>query len=563
LEKKQITPFYRLVNKQKKLIPFELGNERRWAFKSSIFSNYIYKAKIPPKAYLKFGIGIDPQWHKAHHQGINFHISIINQGTSTSIFSHYYDDVAWQDHKISLKRLAGKTVKINFSTSSEVERSKDKPALWADPRIISPLRAKGEINILLITIDSLRADHLGVYGYKRATSPNIDKITNEGVVLTNMYAQRSLTWPSLTSIMTSLYPNTHGVIRNGYMLKNDTISLDVILKDYGYTTASFLANYGGILIKGFTTRKISSDFDITEEAIKWLSKVTHKKFFLWLHYLNPHFAYTPIAPYDKMFDPSYEGTINGNYNLLNEIMTKNHNLAPEDLKHIIALYDGEIRQTDNLIGAILDALDKFGLKENTLVIVTADHGEELYQHHNYFYHHASVYDSCLHIPCILRLPGIIKKNIKIDSLLESIDILPTILDMLKAPYPADFQGESFYPLIQNKRIPKNKPVYSQFENKIYTIRNENWKYIYNPTSYRISALTPPQEKYVQIQKEELYDIIHDPQELKNLATSNRVSADKLKKQLLAWIENNNNKTIKKQSVSEEQLKKLRALGYNQ
>jgi arylsulfatase A-like enzyme len=562
LEKKKITPFHRLVNKQIKLTPFELANERRWALKSSIFATYEFKAKIPPQGYLKFGIGIDPQWQKTYRQGITFRISIINDGKSWDVFSTYYDGNTWQDFKIKLDHFAGEIVTIKFLTAAEVGHSNSKPALWADPRIISALRLKEEINILLISIDSLRADHLGVYGYKRPTSPNIDQLAREGATLNQMYAQRSLTWPSLTSIMTSLYPNTHGVIRNGYKLKKDTVSLDVILKDYGYDTASFLANYWDTLTRGFTMRKHSTDFGITKEGIKWLSSKTKNKFFLWLHYLNPHFAYEPIPPYDKMFDPSYKGTINGKYLLLNEIMTKNQTITQRDLKHVIALYDGEIRQTDHLIGTLLDVLNKFGLKENTLVIITADHGEELYQHHNYFYHHASVYDSCLHIPCILRLPGIINENIKIDNSLESIDILPTILDILKAPYPADFQGESFYPLLQNKKIHEKKPVQSQFENKIYTIRNENWKYIYNPTDYRILALSSPQEKYIQIHKEELYDIMHDPQEITNLAPSNRVIKDKLKKQLLTWIKNNNNKRVKNQAVNEELLRKLRALGYN-
>lgn len=263
-----------------------------------------------------------------------------------------------------------------------------------------------------------------------------------------------------------------------------------------------------------------------------------------------------------MFDPKYEGKITGEGFRLNDIMANNRSVTPRDLQHIIALYDGEIRQTDQLIRVMLDALNKLGLKENTLVILTADHGEELYQHHNYFYHHASVYDSCLQIPCIIRLPGIIKKNIKIDSQLESIDILPTILDILKAPNPANFQGESFYPHLLGKNMKKKKVTYSQIEDKIFSIRNEKWKYIYNPTAYRILAITSPKKKFIQIEKEELYNIISDPQETTNLAYEKREITKQLKKQLLAWINEKDSKRIEKQTVPKELLQKLRALGYN-
>ena len=174
-------------------------------------------------------------------------------------------------------------------------------------------RVVSNYNLVLISVDALRADHLSCYGYPRKTSPTIDALAGEGALFTNTMAQRGLTFPSLASIMTSLYPVKHGVRDNGMRLNGPKISLAQILKKKGYACAAFSGNPSVSKAKweGFDCIKGGGDREVTTQAIEWLKSYHDKKLFLWIFYFAPHKPYDPPAPYKNLFDPSYKGNIDG------------------------------------------------------------------------------------------------------------------------------------------------------------------------------------------------------------------------------------------------------------
>lgn len=423
-------------------------------------------------------------------------------------------------------------------------------------------RAASNYNLVLITIDTLRADHLGCYGYPRKTSPTIDALAGEGTLFTNTIAQRGLTWPSLTSIMTSLYPVEHEVRDNGMQLNGSKIGLAQILKSKGYTCAAFLTNAYQATWRGFDCKKGSDDREVTGQAIGWLKSHHGKKLFLWVHYLAPHKPYAPPMPYKNLFDPDYKGNMDGSDKQLNEITIKKIALSKEDLNHIISLYDGEIAFVDDQVAQVIDTIRKLKIKNKTLIVISADHGEDLYQHNLYFYHAASIYESSLRIPLIFSLPGVIPSNIKINKLVESIDIAPTILEILGISSPGSFQGTSLTPLFKNRDIFLGD-AYSEWKDKILSVRTSNYWYIYNPTDYHPTCIDGGDYNTYVIEQEELYDIKNDPVESSNIAKIKPGIVQILRNKILDWkkkhswyIDELKNKDYEIESGLKEYLKSL-------
>ena len=257
-------------------------------------------------------------------------------------------------------------------------------------------------NILLIVVESLRADHIGSLGYHQDTTPSIDRLASEGTLYTNTIAASSWTLPSCVSIMTSLYPGVHGVINTYKQLPQDATTLAEVLKAHGYATTAFVSSptpagrfglgqgfdlyddfsiveldLGPNLFEAHDATGLSVHHSLTSKAMNllakaWLRNNVDKKFFMFLFYFDPHLPYKPPGPYSAMFDPDYQGTAGGPDDSLRP--------APQplqrDLEHIKALYDGDVRYTDEYLGELMSWLAEKDLLENTLVVLTGDHGEE-------------------------------------------------------------------------------------------------------------------------------------------------------------------------------------------
>lgn len=323
----------------------------------------------------------------------------------------------------------------------------------------------GPINIILISIDSLRADHVHAYGYARETTPALDRLAREGAWFETVVAESSWTLPTHISMLTGLTTLVHGVEEETKRLSSELPTLASLLREHGYRTRGIFSApllepiYG--FGKGFekyeevegeiaygderpgqahgdsdasqtdrdtnpwSHRTVTSPA-VTNRAIEFLDEVRNEKFFLFLHYFDVHYDYIPPEALWRKFDPDYRGELTGRNFARNPGI--HQGMSRRDLEHIIALYDGEILFTDRHIGYLMDALERNGLAEKTLVVVTSDHGEEFFEHGNPG-HGRSLYDEVLKVPLIVRLPGRIPPGARVSEQVGQVDIMPSILSL--------------------------------------------------------------------------------------------------------------------------------------
>ena len=348
-------------------------------------------------------------------------------------------------------------------------------------------------NVIIISIDTLRADHLGLYGYPRDTSPNLDAFAKKAVVFDQAIAQAPFTLPSLTSTFTSEYPSSHGVLDTSFRLSPSALTLAETLKAHGYNTAAFVGEgelqrvFG--IDQGFDRYTDEGGISIKENiplAEKWILQNKGSKFFLFLQGFDVHAPYQKPEPYDDMFDKDYHGLladrtkyqldystkspsaildnikkINGKPVLVQDDGTKIP-LAQRDIDNIIAHYDGGIRYTDDLIQGFFDKLKQMGLYDNSIIIVLSGHGESLgdvlkrthpsTENLNVI-GHGQVYDEVIRVPLIIKYPNVTPRHIA--SQVQLIDLFPTILDLLNISQDrqvkANIQGKSMLPLLRGKQ----------------------------------------------------------------------------------------------------------------
>jgi arylsulfatase A-like enzyme len=425
--------------------------------------------------------------------------------------------------------------------------------------------------VLLITVDTLRPDHLGCYGYPRATSPAIDALAAGGVTYTAALAPRGQTWPTLASILTGLYPVTHGVRKNGQMPDPSLETLPEILGRRGFTCAAFLANSGQARWAGFAPYVDMRDQDarLSSQARGWLRAVAGKRFFLWIHYFSPHRPYQPPPPFDTRFDRDYVGVIDGSIEQMERITAKRIDLPERDLAHMLALYDGEILYMDRLVGGLLAAVRELGLDESVLVVLTADHGEDLYERNYYFSHSASVYDSSLRIPLIFRWSGRLAPGSERPGIVEATDIAPTILELVGCPLPPTIAGVSLTgQLLGEEPAASDRCAFGELEDRVVTLRDRDHRYVYNPTDFDfpVGGDKWPEAVY-PLEARELYLLGVDPQERHNVAAELPAVADELERRVRDWqaehLWEEASRRHARRAIPEELRRSLEALGYVQ
>ena len=312
-------------------------------------------------------------------------------------------------------------------------------------------------NVILISIDTLRADHLGIYGYQKEISPNIDSLAREGVVFKNAFAQSSWTLPSHASMFTGRYPQQIGVeIFSDRLPENSTIT--EVLRKANYKTAAFTSgtfvNSDHGFSQGFSEFAEFDDWQdanyLTDKAIEWLTINQQEKKFLFLHYFHVHDPYSPREDSVRTLDPKYSGNLTS-FNIsqivkLNKGETK---LSRTDLNHIKTLYDSEINELDNSLGKFFEQLKKTGLDENTIIIIVGDHGEEFGERGIWAMHAYSLYDELIKIPMIIKIPNLYQGK-EVSGLVELVDIPPTILALLGLEDSMEHSGQNLIKVIEEK-----------------------------------------------------------------------------------------------------------------
>lgn len=380
-------------------------------------------------------------------------------------------------------------------------------------------RKSDDYNIILIVVDCLRADHLSCYGYFKKTSPYIDNFSQRAIKFKQAVSQASNTLLSFSSIFTSQYVSTHGVNTIDKRLDDSALTLAEVLRMFNYRTAAFVGgpflNPVFKLDQGFDTydyiQKIDSSFkDTMPLALKWLKEIKRKKekFFLLLHGNDLHTPYTfdPLLNHNITYRGRlYSLPLSGeDYFMIYKkrvfdgdkiIMHFND----DDTKYIIAQYDNKISYIDKLIGDFLDRLNKLKLLNNTIVILTSDHGEGLFDH-DYFFHDFNLYESTLRVPLLIQIPFSRASVKEITCQVQLIDLMPTIFELIGIEINKQAEGHSFMALFKNMNSNEfNRYIFSETPHGEVSIRTDEWKLI--NFSDRI----------------ELYNLKLDPEEKQNLS----------------------------------------------
>jgi arylsulfatase A-like enzyme len=329
-------------------------------------------------------------------------------------------------------------------------------------------------SLLLVTVDTLRADHLTSYGYPRRTSPRIDALASRGVVFEHLIAPLPETSPTFASMLTGRWPAELGIRGNARPLATEARTLAEILSDAGYHTAAFVSGFPLVrklsgLDQGF------SHFDdampdprgavagvqrladkTTDAALAWSRQTDRGPFFMWVHYYDPHGNYHPGPNYEELFVGEEIGpTISPD-----DVPLYQRVPGVTDAAVYIALYDAEIRKTDTEIGRLIDALEQDGRMSNTLVVLTADHGESLTEHGYYFDHGNELYTPSLHVPLVLSGPGI-PAGRRVEGVIRTPDLFPTLLDALSLATPEAIAGRSFLDAANGRRPLERRESFSE------------------------------------------------------------------------------------------------------
>ena len=396
----------------------------------------------------------------------------------------------------------------------------------------APLRP---LNLVVVTIDTLRPDHLHCYGYPNIETPNVDRVAQNGVLFENAVTQTPLTPPSHASMFTGLYPTSHHVRdTGGFILQPSSITLATILQQQGWDTAAFISS--AVLKKLFGLNRGFAVYDdqmpkpgkahefiedaerrageTVDHAVRWLDAQSGKPFFLWVHVYDPHAPYNPPAPFADQYKE-----------------------RP---------YDGEIAYADHELGRLFDALHKKSPPDRTLIAVLSDHGESLGQHGEYS-HGVFLYDSTLRIAFLMSGPGI-PGGLRVKQQARTVDLLPTILELMGARSPAGIQGASLTPYL----VGKNAATDASYAETLYPKINMGWA--------ELRAIRTSRWKYILAPKPELYDLSQDPGETNNVIQSHAAEVQKFQAELKTIVGKETEK-VKTSTVDQRTMDQLRSLGY--
>ncbi len=405
-------------------------------------------------------------------------------------------------------------------------------------------------NVVLIAVDTLRADRLGCYGYGRETSPSIDALARDGVLAERFFCAGIPTHPSFTTLFTGQHPITHGIVAHGpkNSLSREAPYLSQLLLEGGYTTCAVdnLAQMRAWFRRGYefyidpSLRHLLfldvSCEELNRRAIKWLRDHADEPFFLFIHYWDPHWPLTPPEKYQGLW---YHGnpTDPNNHRLdtwwdeplgsiARDTWLRRTDGLVTDPDYVEALYDQEIRHLDDGIASLLGTLTELGLDDETLVVLLGDHGES-FTEHGIFVDHHGLYDNVLHVPLIARWPGHLPAGRRVANMLQHHDVAPTILEAAGLDIPFEMDGESAWRLLSGQSDEGGrKRVYScecTWQAK-WSMRTDRYKLI-------LARKPDPNGG----PDRELYDLLVDPAEEHNLTTAQPELAAELERDLESWI----------------------------
>lgn len=441
-------------------------------------------------------------------------------------------------------------------------------------------------NFLLITMDTVRADHMSVYGYEKETTPALKELAGGGILFENAVVPMPETDPSHISLMTSRYPHFHGVVKNAYPLRESETTLAEILSDAGYHTAAFVS------VEHLATEGYWQGFrefnqvlegharlsrDVTPQVLEWLEENKNKRFFLWVHLWDPHFPYIDMSGNGEksaidlwmVFEQLQKKEVKLQDALADlndkeseqikawlelskdEMKQKFRELIsdPQNVRKLIDNYDAEILELDRQIGEIIDYLRKSGLISRTLVTVTADHGETLDRKidgSEYMFDHGELlFDSEIIVPLIMHMPGKIPAGERFSGMVSNLDVMPTALHLLNVKTENEYQGRNLMQIINDEHCKENYLFSATNPPLLECIRSDEWKLVFN----------------IENGAYELFDLTSDAEENTDVSRERPRIVQSFAKKLKAWLEMKGKIEITPYEFDEDTKRMLEALGY--
>ncbi len=566
--------------------PVSLGEDARPCLEAPTPSEVRFRVKLPPRPLLTFAIGIKP---KAADEGVTggkarFVVKAGIESPSSVVFEreiHIARSDQWIDQSVDLRPFAGKEIWLSFeggkagaNATGDAASALGFAALFADPILHDRARYRGGRGVIVVSIDTLRRDHVSVYGYGRRTTPTLEALANEGVVFEDAVTTAPWTLPAHASLLTSLYPSSHGAVDLRRGLPDDVPSLPLHLQQNGFFTQAVVTHlylskqYGfGHGFDGHWYRYDARAEPVTERAISFLRERGDRDFFLFLHYYDPHWHYDPPPPYDRTFDPDYSGVASGVWWEFKKETADS--IDPRDLRHILALYDGEILYADRQLGRLFGVMREMGIFDKSLVVVTSDHGEEFLEHGGWE-HQKTLYEEVLRIPLLMKLPGSEGAGRRVSQQVSLVDVPPTILENMGLPAVAGFQGRSLLGLIRGSEKSSDDPdgpdgpadkVWSETQHTVDDSHKLAMRQGGNGKKLIVSRHHDGSEGSI-----ELYDLAKDPRERNDLVAGEPSWVERALEQVESFLARASERResgapAPPVELTPDQLDKLRALGY--
>jgi arylsulfatase A-like enzyme len=540
------------------------NRESRAALLAPTGSTYRFRLRLPAEPKLSLGLGYLLVPEEAPRR-VTYRVTVGSLEAQRQVVLESQletrTDGGWSDHEISLSPWAGEdvTLELEILPSSETAPVW---AAWSTPEIAgSQPRAEGW-DFILVSLDTLRADHLGCYGYQRPTSPHLDAFAAGSVRFETAVSQSPWTRPSHLALFTGFYPASNGGLKK-------PPPLAWRLWQAGYRTGAITG--GGQVDRdfgfhrGFETYRVDYWVRDLDTVVDWLEAGRNRRNFLFLHTFEIHDPYT-----DTRFAQDLpRGRFQGQFSAEDWRQAKG-TLTAEEKAYVEALYDGGIAFTDQQLGLLFEELDARGLLDRAIVVITSDHGEQFWEHGSWR-HGSTMYDHQLLVPLILRLPPQLRRELAgkrrdleaagrvVEQQVQLVDIYPTVLELLGVELEHQLQGRSLRPLLEGKELPERRAFsentnVNSFERKAF--RTQRFKFIY---SFPKKSNRTASDEYC-----ELYDLSEDPQEQHNLAAGNTELVESLREEIRALWSGEDIESLQEKvpaDISPELREQLKALGY--
>jgi len=594
----------RLVESRRDLISATVGGVTRYALAGP---RHRFAVRVDPSAVLTTAFGVDADAAgAAAGREVEFVVSFVRDGKREVLFRRREGGmsvVAWSDIRFTVRpRRAPEEAQGEIAGELWLEAYATRGAVpgesihWTPPHI-GPVPREDGPNLILLSIDTLRADHLGCYGYDRDTSPNLDALADDGVLFENAISSSNWTLPAHASMLTGLNPSRHGAVRPGGCcpVPAELETVAELLWDRGYTTGAFTGD--GLLRPGLG---FAQGFDHFEEeldaadgatgfaakvgrALAWMESVRSQRFFLFLHTYSVHMPYQPRPPYDVKYDPEYQGPYAKSFESADVKSTDvGRTLTARQVDHLEALYDGGIAEMDATVGDLVTGLRNQGLMRVTCIAVTSDHGEEFHEHGGLLHGSIGLFDELLRVPLIVWCPEGVTKARRVEGVVSTVDIAPTLLDLGGAEISGDLDGISLVPLLRSA-APVIAPTPLRLDVGSISLVARPDEEAFSPREMTISEVDAGVQwvegsvaavrtrRYKLVEKQPgneraLYDLLTDPGETKDLSREQPRIVKQLLKRLRAerrpaGAAATGGEAVPEPTLDQATVERLRALGY--